>query len=91
MLYNIKEIDNDNEIDVTHITNYEKYFNTNKFTVKDIYILILDFKSYCNEKIETVYIYNQIKDMSIELNTDINELLKLFNSKFSNNDIYINV
>ena len=29
--------------------------------------------------------------MSIELNTDINVLLKLFNSKFSNNDIYMNV
>ena len=29
--------------------------------------------------------------MSIELNTDINVLLKLFNRKFSNNDIYMNV
>ena len=50
LLYNIKEIDNDTEIDVTHVTNYEKYFNTNKSTVKDIYNLILDFKSYYNEK-----------------------------------------
>ena len=38
-----------------------------------------------------IYIYNKIKDMSIELNIDINLLLKLFISKFSNNDIYMNV
>ena len=38
-----------------------------------------------------IYIYNQIKDMPIELNTDINVLLKLFNSKFSNSDIHMNV
>ena len=36
LLYNIKEIDNDNEIDVTNITNYQKYFNTNSVKVKDI-------------------------------------------------------
>ena len=50
LLYNIKEIDNDNEIDVSHITNYEKYFNTNKSTVKDIYNRILEFKGYYTEK-----------------------------------------
>ena len=38
-----------------------------------------------------IYIYNKIKDMSTELNTDINLLLKLFINKFSNNDIYMNV
>ena len=38
-----------------------------------------------------IYIYNKIKDMSTELNTDVNLLLKLFINKFSNNDIYINV
>ena len=41
LLYNIKEMDNDNEIDVTHITNYQKYFNTNTVKVKDIYNLNL--------------------------------------------------
>ena len=38
-----------------------------------------------------IYIYNKIKDMSNELNADVNLLLKLFVNKFSNNDIYMNV
>ena len=38
-----------------------------------------------------IYIYNKIKDMSTELNTDVNLLLKLFINKLSNNDIYMNV
>ena len=50
LLYNIKEIDNDNEIDVSHITNYEKYFNNNKSTVKEIYKIILQFIGYYNDK-----------------------------------------
>ena len=37
LLYNIKEIDNDKEIDVTNITNYQNYFDTNSVKVKDIY------------------------------------------------------
>ena len=38
-----------------------------------------------------IYIDNKIKDMSTELNIDVNLLLKLFINKFSNNDIYMNV
>ena len=38
-----------------------------------------------------IYIYNKIKYISTELNTDVNLLLKLFINKFSNNDIYMNV
>ena len=40
LLYNIKEIDNDNEIDVTNITNHQNYFDTNSVKVKDIYKVI---------------------------------------------------
>ena len=40
LLYNIKDIDNDNEIDVTNITNYQNYFDTNTVKVKDIYKVI---------------------------------------------------
>ena len=43
------------------------------------------------KKIEMIYIYNKIKDMPTELNTDVNLLLKLFINKFSNNDICMNV
>ena len=50
LLYNIKEIDNDNEIDVTIITNYQNYFDTNSVKVKDIYNIILKFNEYYNDK-----------------------------------------
>ena len=50
LLYNIKEIDNDNEIDVTNITNYQNYFDTNSVKVKDINKVILQFIRYCNDK-----------------------------------------
>ena len=50
LLYNIKEIDNDNEIDVTNISNYKKYFDTNSVKVKDIYDIILEFNGYYNDK-----------------------------------------
>ena len=46
LLHNIKEIDNDNEIDVTNITNYQNYFDTNSVKVKDIYKVILQFIGY---------------------------------------------
>ena len=46
LLYNIKEIDNDNEIDVTNITNYHNYFDTNSVKVKDSYKVILQFIGY---------------------------------------------
>ena len=50
LLYNIKEIDSDNEIDVTNIMNYQNYFDTNSVKVKDIYNIILKFIGYYNDK-----------------------------------------
>ena len=50
LLYNIKEIDNDNEIDVSSISNYRKYFDTNIVKVKDIYNIISKFNRYYSEK-----------------------------------------
>ena len=50
LLYNIKEIDNDNEIDVSSISNYKKYFDINTVKVKDIYNIILKFNRYYSEK-----------------------------------------
>ena len=65
LLYNIKEIDNDNEIDVTNTTNYQNYFDTNSVKVKDIYKVILQFIGYYNDKkIEMMNIYNTIKDIA---------------------------
>ena len=90
MLYNIKEIDNDNEIDVTNITNYHNYFDTNSVKVKDIYKVILQFIGYYNDrKIEIMNIYNTIKDIAKEQNIEFDNVLKLFKNKFINNDIYV--
>ena len=90
MLYNIKEIDNYSEIDVTNITNYQKYFDTNSVKVKDIYNIILKFNSYYSDKkIEMVNIYNVIKDISEEINIEFDNVLKLFKNKFINNDICV--
>ena len=88
--YNIKEIDNDNEIDVTNITNYQNYFDTDSVKVKDIYNIILEFNGYYNDKkIEIVNIYYVIKDISKELNIEFDNVLKLFKSKFINNVICV--
>ena len=88
VLYNIKEIDNDKEIDVTNITNYQKYFDTNSVKVKDVYSIICEFNSnYSDKKIEIVNIYNVIKDISKKINIEFDNVLKLFKNKFINNDI----
>ena len=85
--YNIKEIDNDNEIDVTNITNYQNYFDTNLVKVKNVYRVILQFIGYYNDKkIEMMNIYNTIPDIANELNIEF-DVLKLFKNKFINNDI----
>ena len=77
LLYNIKDIDNDNEIDVTNITNYQNYFDTNTVKVKDIYKVILKFFGYYNDKrIEMVNIYNTIQDISNELNIEFDNRVK---------------
>ena len=90
LLYNIKEIDNDNEIDVTNITNYQIYFDTNSVKVKDIYNIILKLNGYYNDKkFEMMNIYNTIQDIAKELNIEFNTVLKLFKNKFINNDICV--
>ena len=90
LLYYIKEIDNDNEIDVSSIPNYEKCFNTNTVKVKNIHNIILQFNGYYNDKkIEMMNIYNTIQDIAKELNIDFDNVLKLFKSKFIYNDICV--
>ena len=50
----------------------------------------MQFIGYYNDKkIEMVNIYNTIKDISNELNIEFDNVLKLFKSKFINNDICV--
>ena len=44
---------------------------------------------YNDEKIEMMNIYNTIKDIAKELNTEFDNVLKLFKNKFINNDICV--
>ena len=90
LLYNIKEIDNDNEIDVTNLTNYKNYFDTNSVKVKNIYKVILQFIGYYNDKkFEMMNIYSTMQDIAKELNIEFNTVLKLFKNKFINNNICV--
>ena len=80
----------DNEINVTNITNYKKYFNKDTVKVKTIYKVILEFMNYYNDKkIEMMNVYNTIQDISKELNIEFDNVLKLFKNKFINNDICV--
>ena len=90
LLYNISEIDDDNEIDVTNITNYQNYFDSNSVKVADIYNVILQFIGYYNDKkIEMMNVYNTIQDIAKELNIEFDNVLNLFKNKFINNDICV--
>ena len=79
LLYNILEIDDDdNEIDVTNITNYKKYFDKDTAKVKTIYKVIIEFMGYYNDKkIEMMNIYNSIKDIGYELNIEFDNVFKI--------------
>ena len=45
-------------INITHITNYNNYFDKDNVSKKDIYNVIKDFQKYYNDKkIEMLYIH----------------------------------
>ena len=70
-------------IDITHITNYKKYFKNNKLLYPDILNVIKEFKDYYEkQKIEMLMIH---LDKNLEVNkseyqneNDYNELLNKF-------------
>ena len=49
---------------ISHITNYKKYFNKDVVTKKDIYNVIREFQKYYNQKKLKCYIFIWIKNMT---------------------------
>ena len=60
------------EINVSNISNYENYFDTNVVSKIDIYNLISKFKNYYNQKkIEMLYIH-------LDKDYEIDDIIKVF-------------
>ena len=58
LVYDIDYMTIDLDINITHITNYNNYFDKDVVSKKDIYDVIKDFqKYYNNKKIEMLYIH----------------------------------
>ena len=56
--YIIIHLDQQHTIDVTHITNYNKYFKNNEVLYQDILNVIKEFKDYYNtQKIEMLKLH----------------------------------
>ena len=64
------------DANVSNITNYENYFNTNVVSKIDIYNLILEFKDYYNQKkIEMLYIH-------LDKDYEIDDIIKEFRNYY---------
>ena len=44
-------------VNISHITNYKRYFDKDVVSKKDIYNVILEFQKYYNEKKLKCYIF----------------------------------
>ena len=103
LIHDIDYMSIDMNINITHITNYNNYFDKDNVSKKDIYNVIKDFQKYYNDKkIEMLYIhldneydnYDVIKsfrDYYEQENVDnfIKEYSK--NKKIKSNDISNNI
>ena len=66
---------------ISHITNYENYFDKNIVSKKDIYNVILKFQNYYNKKkIEMLYIH-------LRKDYDIYDIIKEFRNYYEENKI----
>ena len=84
--YNIIHIDQQQKLDITHITNYNKYFKNNEVLYQDILNVIKEFKDYYdNQKIEMLKIHLK-KFIKINRNKNENKYNKLLN-KFDELDL----
>ena len=76
-------IDQQDNLDITHITNYQKYFKNNEVLYQDILNVIKEFKDYDNtRKIEMLMLHlNKNLEVNIQNyknENEYNELLKKF-------------
>ena len=74
-------IDRQDNVDITHITNYDKYFRNDKVLYQDVLNVIKEFKDYYNtQKIEMLKLHlnKNLKVNRQENENKYNELLNKF-------------
>ena len=74
-------IDRQDNVDITHITNYDKYFKNNEVLYQDILNVIKEFKDYYNtQKIEMLHLNKNLKVNRQDYKNEnkYNELLNKF-------------
>ena len=79
--YIIIHLDQQHKLDITHITNYNKYFKNNVVLYQDILNVIKEFKDYYNtQKIEMLKLHlnKNLKVNRLENENEYNELLNNF-------------
>ena len=79
--YIIIHFDQQHTVDITHITNYQKYFKNSKVLYQDILNIIKEFKDYYDtQKIETLKLHlnKNLKINRRENENEYNELLNKF-------------
>ena len=76
----IIHLDQQHTIDITHITNYNKYFKNNEVLYQDILNVIKEFKDYYNtQKIEMLKLHLN-KNLKINRQENENEYNELLNN-----------
>ena len=79
--YIIIHLDQQHKLDITHITNYQKYFKNSEVLYQDILNVIKEFEDYYNtQKIEMLKLYlnKNLKVNRQENENKYNELLNKF-------------
>ena len=79
--YTVIHLDQQHTIDITHITNYDKYFKNSEVLYQDILNVIKEFKDYYNtQKIEILKLHlnKSLKVNRQENENEYNELLNKF-------------
>ena len=77
--YIVIHLDQQHKLDITHITNYQKYFKSNKVLYQDILNVIKEFKDYYDtRKIEMLKLHLN-KNLKINRQENENEFKELLN------------
>ena len=77
--YNVIHLDQQHKLDITHITNYQKYFKNSEVLYQDILNVIKEFKDYYDtQKIEMLKIQLK-KFLKVNRNENENKYNKLLN------------